>query len=35
VYVVASSLFRVSELGELLTYAKARSPFRNRAAIAG
>ena len=34
VYVVTSSLFRVSELDELVAYARARWPFR-KAAVAG
>jgi len=35
VYVLASSLFRASELDEMIAYARARSPFRKNAPVAG
>jgi putative peptidoglycan lipid II flippase len=35
VYIAASSLFRVSELDELIGYVRTRSPFRRKAAVAG
>jgi putative peptidoglycan lipid II flippase len=35
VYLASSSLFRVSELDELIAYVRTRSPFRKKAALAG
>ena len=35
VYVASSSLFRVTELQEILSYLRARSPFRKNAPVAG